>query len=208
MDAENNQIPRPDFDRWLDAALRARVEAEPSPGLERRVLARLAIKPTRTHFVWWPKLATAAAAVTVIAIAAALLRPTQPGRTIANRTTEPASDSSPATSTHAGSAPGPATILKRRKPLFSGGNARCCGFTPTVAQAQRREHLPKLPSFPTAHPETDQERLLAQLAAQISAQRRFSDIANVSLNAPAKDLSITELRIEPLDSPPADSNPH
>jgi hypothetical protein len=52
-----------------------------------------------------------------------------------------------------------------------------------------------------ARPETDQERMLAQLAAQLSAQQQFSDVARLSVGSPPKDLSIKELIIEPLETP-------
>lgn len=203
MDAENRSDQQKSFDHWLDSALRVRLVGEPRLGLEERVLARLA-SAHRQRFAWWPALATAAAVV-VIAIAIALLRPTPSERTIASRSGQPVTGGM----ADRASVPTTESIHKRTHSVSSIGKHRsCCGSTRIVARAQREEHLPKLASFPTAHPETDQERMLAQLAAQLSAQRRFSDIANVSLDAPPKDLSITELRIDPLEGTSTDSNPH
>src|SRR5690242_13039686 len=86
MDADYNGIRKPDFDRWLDAALRARAEAEPRMLLEERVLARLASEPRRIA-AWWPTIA-AVAALMAIAIAVVLLHPSRPERATANRAAE------------------------------------------------------------------------------------------------------------------------
>ena len=207
MDAENRSNQQKNFDQWLDSALRARIDAEPRMGLEERVLARLVSQPQRT-FGWRPLLVMASAAVLAIAIAIALLHPSQPQRTIASRSAEgitPARANGP--SVNATSVPSRESIHKHSVSSI-GKHRNCCGSTHIVFRAQRKEYLPKLANFPTAHPETDQERMLAQLAAQLSAQRRFSDIASVSLDAPPKDLSITELRIDPLEETPTDPNPH
>ena len=41
MDAEQKNLGKKNLDRWLDPALRARVDVEPRMGLEARVLTRL-----------------------------------------------------------------------------------------------------------------------------------------------------------------------
>jgi hypothetical protein len=70
MDAEQKNLEKGNLDRWLDAALRARADAEPRMGLEDRLLARLATEHPRPTFSWMPLLA---AAVVVIAVSAALI---------------------------------------------------------------------------------------------------------------------------------------
>src|SRR3954465_12028545 len=207
MDAENRSNQQRNFDDWLASALCTRT-AEPRRGLEERVLARLAFEP-QPKIRWWPAMAMASAVIVTAVAIALLLRPTQPER-VANRTTKPASASRVASAVmQPRSVPSTASVHKNRNSLLiDRKNSTCCGSTRVVAGAHPEQHLPKLASFPTAHPETDQEGMLAQLAAQLSAQRQFSDIANVSLDAPAKDLSITELRIDPLEGTPMDSNPH
>lgn len=208
MDAENRSDQQKNFDQWLDSALRARVDAKPRLGLEERVLARLASQPQHT-FGWWPLLAMASAAVLAIAIAIAVLRPSQPRSTMANRPTQVLSPATTAdgASLNASSVPSRESIHKRTRSVPSISKDRsCCGSTRAVARAQSEKHLPKLATFPMAHPETDQERMLAQLAAQLSAQQQFSEVARLSLDSHPKDLSITELSIEPLETP-ANSRP-
>jgi hypothetical protein len=201
MDAENRPEEQRNFDQWLDSALQARLSAEPRLGIEERVLARLVLQPQRT-FDWRPLLAMASAAVLAIAIAIALLHPSQLQRT----TNRSAQAITPATvdsaSLNARSLPPRESIRKRPHAVPSVSKDRsCCGSTRLVARAQSEGHLPKLASFPMAHPETDEERMLAQLAAQLSAQQQFSDVARLSVGSPPKDLSIKELIIEPLETP-------
>src|SRR5690348_3100932 len=105
MDAENNQVPKQDFDRWLDAALRARVAAEPSTGVEQRVLARLAKEPTRRHFIWRPSF-VAVAALMMIALGIILMRIDKSTPTVLTRSlpsqNQPENKSKPAVQAMAG----------------------------------------------------------------------------------------------------------
>src|SRR5437016_5169817 len=84
MDAENRRPQQEEFDSWLDTALGARANAEPRPGLEDRVLTRLAAEPERTKLAWWPAM-TAVAAVFVIAIALLIMRSGDQAKPIAKR---------------------------------------------------------------------------------------------------------------------------
>lgn len=201
MDAENRSDQQNSFDQWLNSALRARIDAEPRLGLEERVLARLAAQPQRT-FGWRPLLTMASVAVLATAIAIALLHLSQPQRTTADRSAQAIT---PATADGASLNASPAasrgSTRQRMRSIPSVSKDRsCCGSSRIAARAQSEEHLPKLASFPMAHPETDQEHMLAQLAAQLTAQQQFSKISQLSLDSPPKDLSIKELSIEPLET--------
>src|SRR5579862_7611415 len=70
MASNEEKFGQPGMDRWLDAALRARLGAEPRAGLEERVLARIASRPARAQFQWW---SAVSAAATILFFAAALL---------------------------------------------------------------------------------------------------------------------------------------
>jgi len=208
MDAENRSDQQKNFDRWLDAALHARADAEPRGGLEERVLARLAFAH-EPRARWWLPMAMASAAVIVIAVAIALLHPAQPQPIMSNRSTQAIT---PATADrallNASSVSSRESIHKRTHSLASASKDRsCCGSTRVVARAQSEGNFPKLASFPTAHPETEQERLLAQLASQLEAQGQSSEIARLSIDSPPKDLSVTELQIEPLETTSSSGNP-
>jgi hypothetical protein len=61
--------------------------------------------------------------------------------------------------------------------------------------------LPKLAAFPTPRSETLQERLLYRLAAQPDAVQS----ASLNLDAPIPELSIPELKIEPMQGTPPDN---
>lgn len=208
MDAENRSDQQNNFDKWLDSALRARMDAEPRIGLEERVLERLASEP-QCRFTLWPAMAMAAAAMVVIAIMLVLLRPTQPDGAIAHRA--PQAGGSVVNGSSLGTNPIPKITAVHKAPHHESmlrANARCCASRRAAAHHEREETLPKLASFPAARPETEQERLLAQVAAQLAAQGQFSQLANMSLDSPKKDLAITELRIEPLEASPESSTPH
>jgi hypothetical protein len=206
MDAENRSDQQKNFDQWLDSALRTRVDAEPRTGLEERVLARLASQPERTPVNLLPLFAFAAAVLAVV-IGIALLRPDQAQHAIAHA--QPASGSGVNNaSAQASSRPKIAGIHKPRNSRFiRSKNAVCCELTRVVSDRKATEHLPKLASFPAPHPETEQEKLLAQLAAQMTVQKQVSEIATVSIDSPPKDLSVKELSIEPLETTPAANSP-
>ena len=211
MDAENKRTHDEDFDRWLDSALRARIEAEPRMGMEERVLARLSGK-YRDGFAWWPAVAIAAAVV-VIAIAVVWLRPTQPEPAVTNATIQPANsaaaDTASAQRTSARNAPNGSSIrMRRQSPSTSSRDTACCLHANAVVRRRsEKEQLPRLATFPAPRPATAEERMLAQLATQLAARRQFSEMANLSIDAVPKDLSIRELNVEPLETAPADFSP-
>ena len=64
------------------------------------------------------------------------------------------------------------------------------------------EALPKLATFPAPRPETAEEHMLARLAAR----RGSYDLANASSDmVPLKDLSVSELKIQPMEGTPPDN---
>ena len=66
------------------------------------------------------------------------------------------------------------------------------------------EALPKLATFPAPRPETREEHMLARLAARQGSY----DLANASPDiVPLKDLSVPELKIEPMEGTPPDNTP-
>ena len=208
MGDEGNKI-QPDIDRWLDGALRARIDSEPRPGLEERVLARLASEPERNSLVWWPVL-SAIAAVIVIAVALVALRSGE-RRNLANGIPEPTKPSQSAGNT--ASLPNPSVTptakfgSQKYAQSATDRDAACCVSTETVKPAMggmQREPLPKLATFPAPQPETAEERMLARLAAR----RGSFDIADMSSDSgPLEKLSISKLEVDPMEGTPPDSNP-
>src|SRR5205807_214729 len=66
------------------------------------------------------------------------------------------------------------------------------------------EPLPKLAAFPAPRPETAEERMLLRLAAR----RGSYDLASSSTDAaPLKDLSVPEIKIDPMEGTPPDNTP-
>ena len=210
MDAESKNIQQEDFDRWLDAALHARADAEPRMGLEDRVLARLAADPPR-KFVWWPASALAvAAAGLVITIAIVLLHTRQPEQAIADHKVQQANPVAVnSASVQSNSAPNTMAVHSRRRSrLINRGDSACCISTKVMAGRESgQERLPKLATFPAPRPLTVEERMLAELAAQLTVRQQFSEIANVSIDSTPKDLSIRELNIEPLGTTSTGGSP-
>lgn len=196
MDAENRKPESEDLDRWLDVVLRERANAEPRGGLEERVLARLSAEPPR-RIIWWPAVA-AVSALLVVVIALVVIHPRRQEPVIANKHYPAISDKS------------------------SGGrDATCCVSTAMSARSTThaavrplRKHrrpespaasdsLPKLATFPAPRAATTEERLLAQLATRQGSY----EIANISNDVRLRDLSIPELRIEPMEGTPPDNAP-
>ena len=189
MDAENRKPESEDLDRWLDVVLRERANAEPRGGLEERVLARLSAEPPRT-IIWWPAVA-AVSVLLVVVIALVVIHPRRQEPVIANKQYPAISDKS------------------------SGGrDATCCvSTTPRAVRPLRRhrrpespdasDSLPKLATFPAPRAATTEERLLARLATRQGSY----EIANISNDVRLKDLSIPELRIEPMEGTPPDNTP-
>jgi len=208
MDAKNQRPEFEDINGWLDIALRERANAEPRRGLEERVLARLAAQSPQ-RFAWWPVWATVAA-IFVIALTLAVMYPRRQERVVngPQHTAVPPDPGAQAPkvtpheqrSTTASTAANPrdaACCVSARMPVRATPQS-------TATQGAVRpepERLPRLATFPAPRPETTQERLLAQLAAQLSVVQ----VASVSDDAvPLKHLSIPELKIDPMEGTPPD----
>jgi hypothetical protein len=145
---------KPLADRWLDAALKRYGQAEPLPGMERRVLANLrAEKPSiAEHWNWWPMLGTLA--VLVVGTSTFLIR----GRGVAPGPVE----------RHAvlSASPKEATVFP---PLVAGSavslSAPSVRSTRTAGHRTRpaiaiSEDAPWLEQFPSPRPLSEQEKLL------------------------------------------------
>jgi len=201
MDAENQRPEFEDVDRWLDVALRERANAEPRSGLEERVLARLAAHPPRRAFASWQAW-VAAAAIFVIVLTLALLYPRRQQQVTSGKQHSPQ--------------PGTQANKLTQPPVTSRRDAACCVSTRGLAKNMQRsaigrpairtqpEALPKLATFPAPRPETREEHMLARLAARQGSY----DLANASPDiVPLKDLSVPELKIEPMEGTPPDNTP-
>lgn len=200
MDAEYKNPEHENFDHWLDAAVRARVDAEPRMGLEERVLATLATEHPRTVFSWMPLAAAIAVAVAVSATLVVTYSRLHSGELTAARLpiiqstrTSPPPPMQASSTTPDRQQNGKITARRVAK---SGGRE--------VPRSADREHaLPMLASFPAAAPRTQQERLLAEFAGGANAKQliNFSETL-----VPLNDIEISSLQIEPLDR--EDSSPH
>ena len=146
-----------ELDRVLDAALAKYAAVEPRTGLEERVLANLrSVKATGAHGVWWRwSLAAAAAAVLLIAITL-VWRSRTPSR--------PAIANHPTSTEHRSAGPEKdvahhdANVIPRRPRQARRTHAP--GSAPVVAA------VPKLDQFPSPHPLSEQEKILATYVAQ------------------------------------------
>jgi len=201
MDAEKRKSELENIDHWLDLALRERAHAEPRSGLEERVLRRLATEPAQPQFAWWPVWA-AAAAIAVIVVTLALLRPNRQEQ-VANGQQNATGLPNARTETTK-ITPNQRSNTERQVPSGRDAaerNPQGPAIQPRIpAQA---EPLPKLATFPAARPETTQERLLARLAGQLNAVE-MAGISNDSM--PLKELSIPELKLDPMEGTPPDDS--
>jgi hypothetical protein len=221
MDADNRKLQPQEFDRWLDAALLAGANAEPRIGLEERVLGRLRAEPPRKRFAWWPVL-TAVTAVFVIAVALVIMHSRPHQRTVADLQRPTASQpSSQSPVVQAGSERADNELDAHRRSRRATRDAACCISTTVIARREpdedaRRfglqansiragsEQLPRLATFPAPRPESAEEHMLLRLAAR----RDSFDVANVSTDSmPLKDLSVPEIRIDPMEGTPPDNTP-
>jgi hypothetical protein len=200
MGAENRKPESEDLDRWLDFALRERANAEPRSGLEERVLARLAAQPPKQQFAWWQVWA-AAAAVFVIVLTLVLIYPRRQGQ-VTNEQPPAVAPKHKAGESNPGQ-----RQTARETRVAKDRDAACCVSKRIVAKNTppaihtEPEPLPKLASFPAPRPETKQERLLAELAGQPETL----EVASTSTDsAPLKELSIPELKVDPMEGTPPD----
>jgi hypothetical protein len=201
MDAEQKNPERENLDRWLDAPLRARVDAEPRMGLEDRVLARLAAEHPGRTLSWMPLVAAAAA---VIAVSAALILTYSNGQkpriAMVVRPVAQTSHTSEAPRTQiSNTAPDEERTGKITAPQIARAKALKIPRATDHGQA-----LPRLATFPGPSPETEQERLLARLANQPNAL----DLSNGSSDhASLKVLPVQEFKIQTMEDSSADDVP-
>ena len=204
MSAEEKPNQQPDLGRWLDRALRARVEAEPRMGLEDRVLARLASEPQPKVFTWRPVLG-AIAGVVAIAFVLTILRPDEPRRNLANGIPQPAKLSQSAGNEASSRAPRAALAgnieQQKQSPVAARKDLRLGGMpssrTALASRTIKHGQLPKLAAFPAQRPETTEERMLARLAAQGG----HFDVAEL------QDVSVPQFRVQPMEETPSDDTP-
>ena len=159
-DRNRAQEPEQELGRWIDDALSPYGKAEPRPGLEGRVLARLAEarrESSRTRR-WWGALAFSAAAV--LALVIAWQQRTKPSHLPANPIASVAT--TPPTGEHAAGNTRPpdkaAASARQNHPLAvarHSPNHRA----PAVAATQS---VAKLDQFPAPQPLSEQEQLLAR----------------------------------------------
>ena len=196
MDAERNS-GHENFDRWLDAALRARVDGEPRMGLEDRVLARLATERPRSTFSWMPLLAALAA---VVAVSLALIV------TYSNKRSGQIT-SAAAPNAHMSEAPSiraSSTIPDMQRSRKTTAHRIERARAPEALHGgDRGQASSTLAAFPASVPATEQERMLVELARGPNAK----DLANFSETlVPLKDVEISSLQVDPLDS--ENNGPH
>jgi hypothetical protein len=147
-----------DLDRVLDAALAKYAAVEPRTGLEERVLANLrSVKATGAHGAWWrwSLAAVAVAAILLVAITLAWRSHTPSRPAIANH---------PTSTEHRSAGPEKdvahhdTNVIPRRPRQTRRTHA--LGSAPVVAA------VPKLDQFPSPHPLSEQEKILATYVAQ------------------------------------------
>ena len=151
-----NQSRDNELDRLLDAALAKYAAGEPRSGLEERVLANLRSASPSPIGTWWRwSLAAAVAAMLLIAISFAWRSRTPSHQAIMNR---------PAPTEH--HVAGPEMHAAHRDPS---------AIPPRPPRAQKTHVLgpvsvvagaPKLDQFPSPHPLSEQEKILASYIAQ------------------------------------------
>ena len=145
-----------ELDRVLDAALTKYAAAEPRTGLEERVLANLRSAAPSANGTWWKwSLAAAAAAVLLIAITLAWRSHTTSRPVIAH---QPTSTEHQSAGPEKDVAHHDANAIPRRP--HTAHKTHALRTAPVVAA------VPKLDQFPSPHPLSEQERMLASYVAQ------------------------------------------
>lgn len=147
--------PEPDIDRWLDEAVQQYANTEPRPGLEGRVLARLAEvekRPAR-NLRWWGVLAISTAALLALvffSIGRSKLNPVQ--TPVAHEATP--ARTQPEIRKEDGTAAGNKLPQNQSLPRRHNAASR------ELASLARRG-APKREQFPSPAPLSDEEKMLA-----------------------------------------------
>ncbi|HEX7960787.1 MAG TPA: hypothetical protein VF493_12770, partial [Terriglobales bacterium] len=193
MEEENKKKFESFDDEWLTRALRARSQAAPRPGLEERILARLASDPEsspRRGWKWMPALAVAFGLLLIVLVGRQFLHQRQvPHHEQVKAVPDSGSQALPTmipqpnqqTVASVASAPKPKFV--RRRPLSA--------QRPVIA---RTKALPKLEHFHAASA-TRQEKLLATFLKKQGPARLGELLART---APPEDLTIEPLKIAPI----------
>ena len=206
MEQENKKVMEPFSDEWLTQALRARSQAEARPGLEERILARLAsevdVRPQQAStWRWMSALAVAFGLLLIVLIGREFLPvkprsyPEQAKRSHPTREAQPLSSVPEAPNAHV-------TKADRNVPKHSLRAPAQSSSHPVVAKANA---LPKLDKFPAETSASEQEKLMAEIqrrqftAALAQYARDFRE---------GKDLVIENNSIPPLSPETADEKPN
>jgi hypothetical protein len=176
-------------DRLLDASLAGYAAAEPRPGLEQRILARLAGEPQPAAWPGWRWLPVGALAVGAL-LAAVLLLPrdeTAPAPPTIGSQPVPVTPSTAPTAM-----PPPAPVVATARPALP--RARAPQFTTALARAQQ---------FPRAGTLTEEERhLMSYLNStphEVLVAAVRSDAGN---NRPIPDLLVRNVEVPLLELKP------
>ncbi len=165
-------------ERWLDAALKQRGEAEPAPGLEQRILSTLRERGAQERWQWrwwWPAFNTVAAVILFGTLVLVVRDHPREAPRLAGQT--------PATSRQTPS--GAQQVPPLRKLETSAAK------TPARVRVKRGvasavpDRGPRLEQFPSPQPLSEQEQLLARyvsefhdegvMIAKMQAEQRIQD---------------------------------
>jgi hypothetical protein len=203
MEQEEKNTTEPFNDEWLTRALRARSQSAARPGLEGRILARLAgeqeSRPQR-RWRWMPALALAFGLLLIVLVGHEFLRVRPRSHQDQARTPQPTREAPPLSPVAAAPkvqiAKSHGSASKRLLP------ARAQNSHPVVATANS---LPKLEKFPAETQATEQEKLMAEMQRRQSTAvlaQYARDFHN------GKDLVIENNSIPPLSPETADEKPN
>jgi len=193
MPEKNDKRDERFVDELLDSALAQYAEAEPRPGLEARLLARLRSEPEPAAFGWrWLPMAAAAAVILAAALYFAGSRESrppevavQPQPAVAPRVIEP-----PLTAPVAQQASNPvANRAAATQPFAAGASLRAAATRASIS-ARRQEFFQ-----PT--PVSEQEAALMRFVRQTPAEELLA-LARQSRTGPIPDLRVDALDIPPL----------
>lgn len=174
-------------DDLLDSALARYAQAEPRPGLEARLLARLRSEPEPAAFAWhWLPMAAAAAVILAAALYFAGSRESRPP--------EVAVEPQPAVAPQVTTPPPPepsGTVVNRavaKQPSAAGASMRAAGARASIS-VRRQEFFQPTPL-------SEQEAALLRFVRQTPAE----DLLALARQSRAEP--IPELRVEALNIPP------
>ncbi len=177
-----------EFDRLVDEGVRRYMDAEPSLGLENRVLAALEEKRRPDWWRRWWMIGVPAMATLALVIGIAMRRKPATPAPVVTKASTPAPATTAPTATQAASVQRDHTARPNLRPRI------------TPRQVLVKETRPQ--QFPSPVAPTEQEQILAQLARRGRAPVAVAEVQP----PPAKDVNvplieISELQIKPLPDP-------